>query len=277
MSVRLVLLGPPGVGKGSLASLLEKRLGMSHVSTGELFRQEIARGSKLGSSVKRYVSTGRLVPDDLVVQVMMSRLSAKTLKYGIVLDGFPRTRGQAIGFDRELKRRGIGLDGAIVLESPMHLLIRRLSLRRVCPQCGATYNVRTMPPKQSGRCDECHARLVARKDDQPSMIQRRLEIDKQASAPLIAHYRRKKLLYELNGSGKIETVYHRALALMKRQGWLQFLKPSRSFHRQFSLGENRMKRSGKKSLSRTAYPSRNTDHKNAIQQNHDRAQKSSGD
>ncbi len=224
-NVRVVLLGPPGAGKGSLASLWHERLGVAHLSTGEMFRHEIARGSAVGRRVQRYVSSGRLVPDALVVQVMVGRLDAATLASGFVLDGFPRTARQAAGFDRELTRRKVTLDGAVYLTSPTPLLIRRLGGRRVCEACGANYHVRTMRPKRAGRCDRCGAKLVTRKDDQPATIRKRLAIDTQAAAPLIAHYQRVRLLCRLDGRGHIETVYRRSLRLLRRKGWVDGPEP----------------------------------------------------
>lgn len=218
--MRIVLLGPPGAGKGSLAWLYGTRLGLAHLSTGEIFRQEIARKTMLGRRVQRYVTTGRLVPDALVVQVMASRLDAKTLARGLVLDGFPRTAGQAAGLDQALRKKRTALDGAVYLTSPEPLLIRRLSGRRVCERCGANYHVRTMRPRHPGRCDRCRGRLIIRKDDLPETIRKRLQVDRRAAAPLLAYYWRRRLLYRVDGRGHIETVYRRTLALFRRLGWL---------------------------------------------------------
>ena len=217
--MRLVLLGPPGAGKGSLASRYEARLGTAHLSTGEIFRQEIARNSALGRRVSRYVMNGRLVPDALVIEVMAARLR-RARAAGFVLDGFPRTAGQAAGLDRELARRGRPLDAAVYLISPQRLLVTRLSGRRVCSRCGVNYHLRTMRPKRPGRCDRCGGGLVVRKDDQPRMIRKRLAVDRRAATPLLAYYRRRGLLYRVNGIGNVETVYRRTLALFRRHRWL---------------------------------------------------------
>ena len=216
--MRIVLLGPPGAGKGSLASLYQSRLGVPHVSTGEIFRQEIARGSALGRRVQRYVTAGRLVPNALVVQVMAARVGR--LRAGFVLDGFPRTRGQAAGLDRVLARRRMPLDAAVSLASPPPLLIQRLSGRLVCAQCGENYHVRRMPPRRPGRCDRCGGRLVTRKDDQPATIRKRLAIDRVAAAPLLAYYRQRGMLHRVDGTGRVDTVYERTLRLFRRRGWL---------------------------------------------------------
>lgn len=218
--MRLVLLGPPGAGKGSLAFLFAERLGVAHLSTGEIFRQEMARGSALGRRVKRYVTGGRLVPDSLVVQVMAGQLRARQARRGFVLDGFPRTATQAAGLDRVLVRRRMRLDGAVLLTSPEPLLIRRLSGRRVCGTCGANYHLRTMRPKVAGFCDRCQGLLITRKDDLPATIRKRLGIDRKEARPLISYYARKKLLYRVDGRGHIDTVFRRAQKLIRRMGWL---------------------------------------------------------
>lgn len=218
--MRIVLLGPPGTGKGSLALLCKTHLGPSHLSTGEIFRQEIARRSSLGRRVARYVASGRLVPDTLVVEVMASRLAPQVLSKGFVLDGFPRTAGQAAGLDRALARLQHPLDGAVYLDSPRGVLVRRLTGRRVCAKCGANYHIRTMRPKQPNRCDRCDGPLITRKDDEPRTIRKRLEIDHRAAKPLLDYYRRRGFLYRVDGAGHIETVFRRAIKLFQKQGWL---------------------------------------------------------
>ena len=218
--MRIVLLGPPGAGKGSLASLCAKRLKIPHLSTGEIFRQEIARRSRLGRLVKRYVMRGHLVPDTLVVRVMADRLKkSPTLKCGFVLDGFPRTLGQARGLDRVLQHTRQPLDGAVYLTSPQALLVRRLSGRRVCARCGENYHLRTMRPQRPGRCDRCHGALIVRKDDRPETITQRLRIDRNTTMPLRRYYRERGLLHPVNGAGHIETVFARTLRLVQKNGW----------------------------------------------------------
>ena len=219
--MRIVLLGPPGAGKGSLASMVQKRLRVKHVSTGDIFRQEIARRSVLGRRVHGYVTSGRLVPDALVVSVMASRLSRAQLDRGIVLDGFPRTRGQAQGLDRVLTQRRRPLDGAVYLTAPLALLVRRLSGRRVCPRCGANYHVRTMKPKRAGRCDRDQSRLIIRKDDDRRTIRKRLLIDRAASKPLLAYYRRRGVLHRINGATRVDDTFEQAHALWVRLGWIK--------------------------------------------------------
>ncbi|MBI3011242.1 MAG: nucleoside monophosphate kinase [Candidatus Omnitrophica bacterium] len=218
--MRIVLLGPPGAGKGSLASLYEARLGIAHISTGDIFRQEIARRSALGRRVQRYVTSGRLVSDALVVEIMAGRLDRRTLATGFVLDGFPRTQRQAAGLDRVLKRARAPLDGAVYLTSPMPVLIRRLSGRRVCAHCGANYHIRTMRPRRPWRCDRCQGPLIVRNDDRPATIKKRLAVDQQAARPLVRYYHHRRLLHRVSGAGPIEAVFSRTVKLFQRQGWL---------------------------------------------------------
>ena len=221
MGLRLVLLGPPGSGKGTLARMLEERLGLVPLSTGELFRQEISRRSALGRRVSRYVTRGLLVPDALVVTVMTSRLSRARLRRGIVLDGFPRTVGQAQGLDRFLERRRQPLKAAIYLACSSSVLIRRLSGRQVCRACGAIYHVRNMPPKRRGVCDRCGGALVVRQDDRAATIRKRLEVDRGQARPLLDYYARKRLLHQVNGNGSSGQAFTRAMGLFKRQGWVR--------------------------------------------------------
>lgn len=236
MGLRLVLLGPPGAGKGTLAGLLEKKLGLRALSTGELFRNEIHRRTALGKLVTRYVSSGRLVPDELVVKVMVKRLARYIrpcsvpspersrgarhgVARGVVLDGFPRTVGQARGLEAFLRARGAQLAAALYLECPTSLLIARLSGRRVCSRCGRNYHIRTMRPRRTGVCDACTGALVIRKDDQVKTIAKRLEIDRAKAKPLLDFYRQRRLLSRLNGSGDVTQVFQRVRRLMKQEGW----------------------------------------------------------
>lgn len=218
--MRIVLLGPPGAGKGSLASLAQSRLRVVHMSTGELFRREIARRSTLGRRVQRYVTGGRLVPDALVIRVMAAHLTRRMLAGGFVLDGFPRTAGQAVALDGLLRRRQAPLDGAVYVTSPESVLIKRLSGRRVCPRCGTNYHLRTMRPQRPGRCDRCGDRLIIRKDDEPRTIRKRLAVDRETARPLVQYYRRRGLLHHVSGKGPIEVVFSRMVTLFRRHGWL---------------------------------------------------------
>ena len=218
--MRIVLLGPPGAGKGSLASLCEERLGIAHLSPGAIFRKEIARKSKLGIRVGRFVARGKLVPDELVVKVMASRLVGKTLRDGFLLDGFPRTFAQATELSRILRERNHPLDGAVHLRTPERVLVSRLAGRRVCAKCGANYHIRNMRPKRANHCDRCNGKLIIRRDDRPQTIKQRLLVDRKSASGLLNYYAGRKQLYRISGLGSIETVFGRALTLFRKQDWL---------------------------------------------------------
>ncbi len=221
--MRIVLLGPPGTGKGSLASLCDEKLSVAHVSTGEIFRHEIARGSALGKRVQQYVKNGRLVPDELVVEVMVKRLASPKFVKGFLLDGFPRTQKQAAGLDAALVKRERPLHGAVYIASPQDVLVRRLSGRRVCVGCSLNYHIRTMRPKKAGICDRCARPLVLREDDKPETVRKRLKLDAKNAAPLLAYYKARKRLYRVDGRGHIDTVYKRANQLFRKLGWVRAL------------------------------------------------------
>lgn len=216
--MRIVLLGPPGAGKGSLALLCKTQLKLKHLSTGQIFREEMQKHTALGEKVRAYVTSGRLVPDDLVTRVMVSRLAAKRYR-AFVLDGFPRTHGQAAGLDKALEKLKLPLHGAVYISSPEPTLIRRLAGRMVCSRCGANFHVRTMKPKRKGLCDRCDGKLVTRKDDQIETIKRRLLIDHKTSKPLLDYYHKRKMLRRVDGRGKIAAVFIRAGKLFRQQGW----------------------------------------------------------
>ena len=210
-----MLLGPPGSGKGTLARELGRRLRVRHLSTGELFRHAITQRAALGKAVSRYVTSGRLVPDALVVNVMTSHLTPGLLRRGVVMDGFPRTIGQAKGLEAHLASVRRPLTGALYLDCPQQVLVDRLGGRQVCSRCGRNYHVRNMPPAREGVCDECGGALIARKDDQVGTMTTRLRIDRVQARPLLAYYQRKQLLYRVDGTGSSAAVCARVVRLLR--------------------------------------------------------------
>ncbi|HHX40386.1 MAG TPA: adenylate kinase [Armatimonadetes bacterium] len=213
--MRLVLLGAPGAGKGTLAKQLSKALGVVHISTGDIFREEVAAGTELGKKAKSYMDRGALVPDEVVIGMVKQRLSRPDVNAGFILDGFPRTAPQAEALDRVLEESSRPLDAVLDIVVPEETVVRRLSGRRVCRGCGAIYHVDTMPTKQEGVCDKCGGEVYQRDDDQPEAIRHRLRVYAEATAPLTDYYRTKGLLRPVDGTGTPEEVLGAALALLK--------------------------------------------------------------
>ncbi|MCX8183305.1 MAG: nucleoside monophosphate kinase [Crenarchaeota archaeon] len=182
--MRLVIFGPPGSGKGTYASRLAPRLGVPHISTGDILRDEVKSNSDLGKSISSYVSSGKLVPDEVVNMVMEKRLSQEDCRRGFILDGYPRTLQQAFFLEKFSK-----IDFVINLNVPDEVIVRRLSSRLVCRKCGAVYNRITLPPKVNGVCDTCGGELSPRDDDKPEVIRERIRLYKNEAAPLLEHYR----------------------------------------------------------------------------------------
>lgn len=192
--MRVVLLGPPGAGKGTVAKILSKRWQVPHVSAGDLLRGHIAGKTALGRKASKFVDKGRLVPDGLVIEMMRERLSEEDASRGFILDGFPRTEEQARALGRLLEESGVALDGAINFEASDEKILMRLSGRRTCEKCGAIYHLKNIPPQIPGVCDECGGKLIQRNDDQEATVRERLEVYRKETLPLIQYYAGKGLL-----------------------------------------------------------------------------------
>ncbi len=184
----VILLGPPGVGKGTQAVRLAEDAGWAHVSTGDLLRAARREGTELGKRAQSYMDKGELVPDELILDLVREHLRGIDAGTGILFDGFPRTTAQAEGLEHVLEDVGRRVDRVVVFEAPAETLVKRLSGRRSCPECGAVYNVHFTPPQRPGVCDRCGTELVHRKDDVPETVQRRLEVYQEETEPLIAWY-----------------------------------------------------------------------------------------
>src|SRR5262245_42184405 len=209
---RLVLLGAPGVGKGTQAAEIAKRVGLAHISTGDLLRAAIRDGSVLGRKVGAIVDRGDLVPDELVGEVMAERLSRPDAADGFLLDGFPRTVAQADLLDRILAQRGQTLDRVVSIEVPEPEIFDRLTGRRSCDRCGAVYHVRYGRPKADGVCDRCGGALRQRSDDTEPVIRERLRAYREQTTPLIARYQKSGLLLTVDGRGSRDEVFGRIAA-----------------------------------------------------------------
>jgi len=203
--MKTVLLGPPGVGKGTQAASLSQQHGWPHISTGNMLRDAVAAQTPVGLEAKRYMDAGGLAPDDVVIRIVQQRLAQPDCQPGFILDGFPRTVAQAAALDAALAETG-GLDAVVFVNAPDAVLVRRLSGRRTCRSCGAIFHVDTLRPKVEGVCDRCGGELYQREDDQEETIRQRLHVYQQQTAPLIDYYRDKELLAEVPGERDIDTV-----------------------------------------------------------------------
>ena len=198
-------MGPPGSGKGTQASLLADRLGVTGASSGELFREHDRKDTELGRLARSFMERGAYVPDDVTIRMMMEWIEAPEQAKGFVLDGFPRTLSQAEALDKALESKG-GVDFVLYVDVPERELIRRLSGRLICRVCQAPYHLAFSPPTQAGKCDRCEGELYQREDDRPEVVKRRIEVYLEETAPLIEYYRRVGKLREVNGEGAIEEI-----------------------------------------------------------------------
>jgi adenylate kinase len=214
----LLLFGPPGAGKGTQSALLVSEKGMTHISTGELFRAAMKNQTALGKKAKSYMDAGQLVPDDVTIGLVEEVFEQKT-KGDVILDGFPRTVTQANALTEILKSKGFKLDKAVFVQVPNEDLLVRLSGRRVCGKCAATYHVKFQPPKKDGVCDQCGSTdLIQRKDDREDAIQVRLKAYQDSTFPLVEYYKKAGIYTEVDGMGNTEEVYGRlckAIVILK--------------------------------------------------------------
>lgn len=214
--MRVILLGPPGAGKGTQARRLAARWGVPQVATGDMLREAVAAETPLGHRAKRHMDAGELVPDDVIIGLAGERLTQPDAGKGFVLDGFPRTVAQAEALDRLLSAEGIRLDRVVVLEVSDGELVARLTERRVCGGCGRNFHVRFSPPARSDRCDGCGAALYQRSDDEEATVRRRLSVFARDTRPLAEHYRRQGLLETIPGAGTVDEVFAALLAATER-------------------------------------------------------------
>jgi adenylate kinase len=203
--MQVILLGLPGAGKGTQAERITAEYGIPHISTGDMFRAAIAAGTALGLELKSYLDSGRLVPDDVTISVVRERLQQKDTEKGFLLDGFPRTLGQAEALGSMLQEIHRELSAVLYIHVPQEVLLARLTGRRICKSCGATYHVVYQPPKTTGVCDKCHGELYQRSDDTEAAVATRLEQYAQ-TAPLVDYYRERGLLRQVDGERPIDVV-----------------------------------------------------------------------
>ena len=212
--MKIIMLGAPGAGKGTQAKMIADKYSVPHVSTGDIFRANIKNGTELGMEAKKYMDQGLLVPDELTVKILLDRVAQDDCKNGYVLDGFPRTIPQAEVLDNELTKLGETIDYAIDVNVPDENIINRMSGRRACLACGATYHIAHVPPTQEGICDRCGKELVLRDDDKPETVKNRLEIYHEQTQPLIDFYTEKGVLKTVDGTVDMKEVFNAIVEIL---------------------------------------------------------------
>ena len=205
--MKIIMLGAPGAGKGTQAKQIAGKYSIPHISTGDIFRANIKNGTDLGKKAKEYMDQGLLVPDELTCDLVMDRIQQDDCVNGFVLDGFPRTIPQAEALDAALEKIGQHMDVAIDVDVPDDNIVNRMSGRRACLDCGATYHVVSLPPKTEGKCDHCGSDLVLREDDKPETVQKRLSVYHDQTQPLIDYYKKQGILKSVDGTQPMEAVF----------------------------------------------------------------------
>lgn len=209
--MRLIFLGPPGVGKGTQSELISKKFNIPQIATGDILRQAVKNQTELGVLAKGYMDKGELVPDDVIINLIKGRLLENDCREGFILDGFPRTVAQAEALTITLKEMGLDLDAIVNFTLKDELLIKRLCGRRVCPDCGYNFHIYYQPPKEESKCDKCGGKLYQRDDDKEEVINRRLRVYKEQTFPLIDYYLRNNLLKEVDADAEVEVVFDKVM------------------------------------------------------------------
>ncbi|MBP8969237.1 MAG: adenylate kinase [Lachnospiraceae bacterium] len=212
--MKIIMLGAPGAGKGTQAKMIAEKYSIPHVSTGDIFRANIKNGTELGRQAKEYMDAGKLVPDELTVKILLDRVAQDDCKNGYVLDGFPRTIPQAEVLENALNDLGDKIDFAVNVDVPDENIVRRMSGRRACLKCGATYHIEHIPPKKEGICDTCGSELVLRDDDKPETVQNRLKVYHEQTQPLIDFYTERKVLKTVDGTKDMKEVFADIIAIL---------------------------------------------------------------
>lgn len=214
--MRIILLGPPGAGKGTQAKILAEELNLPHIATGDLLRQNVSGGTSLGKQAKSYMDKGALVPDELVSRMLIERFREPAVKKGFILDGFPRNLSQAKTLDDILRPKNMDIDLVFYLDTSERVIIQRLTGRLVCKSCGANFHVKNMPPKVSMICDNCGSQLYQRSDDNETTIRKRLEVYQKEASGLIQYYQAKKKLERLSADGEAQIVLDKMVRVIHK-------------------------------------------------------------
>ena len=212
-----VFLGPPGVGKGTMAEAIGQELNLLQLSTGQVLREEIQQGSDLGKTVKQYVEKGEYAPDEIVIRIVANYIDAnKSRATGVILDGFPRTLKQAESLTETLQKQNLAFTAAVLLEADTETIVRRLTGRRMCRKCGAIFHLQYLPPKKAGACDKCGGELYQRADDGEATVRNRLQVYAQQTQPLIAFYDKRQQLVRVDANGEKDANLVRLRQVMKK-------------------------------------------------------------
>lgn len=212
--MKIVMLGAPGAGKGTQAKMIAEKYSIPHVSTGDIFRANIKEGTPLGLEAKSYMDQGKLVPDELTVKILLDRVAKDDCKNGYVLDGFPRTIPQAEVLKDALSKLNDKIDYAVNVDVPDENIVKRMSGRRACVTCGATYHIEHVPPKKEGICDKCGSELILRDDDKPETVLNRLKVYHDQTQPLIDFYNNEGVLREVNGTRDVKVVFEDIVSIL---------------------------------------------------------------
>ncbi|MGI6079755.1 MAG: adenylate kinase [Candidatus Avilachnospira sp.] len=213
--MKIIMLGAPGAGKGTQAVRIAKEYNIPHVSTGDIFRANIKNGTELGLKAKSYMDKGQLVPDEVTIGMLLSRIAEEDCREGYVLDGFPRTIAQAESLKASLEEKGQKIDYAINIDVPDSAIVERMSGRRSCPKCGASFHVKFNPPKAEGKCDLCGEALIQRDDDRPETVAKRLEVYHEQTKPLVDYYDRERILKTVDGTKTTDEVFAAIAEVLK--------------------------------------------------------------
>ena len=214
--MKIVMLGAPGAGKGTQAIMISEKFGLPHISTGDIFRSNIKNGTELGKEAKKYMDEGRLVPDELTVRILLDRVSREDCAGGYVLDGFPRTIPQAEVLTKELSAMGDAIDFALNIDVPDENIVNRMSGRRACVGCGATYHIKYNAPKVEGVCDTCGEKLILRDDDKPETVLNRLSVYHEQTQPLIDYYEKAGVVRNIDGTVDMKDVFNAIVSVLEQ-------------------------------------------------------------
>ena len=214
--MRLILLGPPGAGKGTQAKRVIEEFDIPHISTGDIFRKNIKEKTELGKKVEGLLAEGKLVPDELTIEIVWDRLDQEDCKYVFLLDGFPRTIPQAEALDEGLAKRGLKLDRVLNIDVDKDSLVKRLSGRRVCPNCGASYHIDNNPPKVEGICDVCQTPVIQREDDKEQTVLDRIKVYDSQTKPLVDFYNKQDLVFTVDGTLPIDEITNKLVTELKK-------------------------------------------------------------